>query len=79
MQFAVEHGLESGARNVAIAATVDGVTDGHVIGGDAFGDGAGGATDAKEPANDFLTGSDFGKGAIPARVQVDLESLVVGV
>ena len=42
-------------------------------------DGAGGATDTKEPANDFLAGSDFGKGAIPARVQVDLESLVVGV
>jgi hypothetical protein len=34
---------------------------------------------AEEPAHDFLAGADLREGAVEARVEVDLERLVVGI
>ena len=75
----VEHRLQAHARNVALGVPVDGVADRHVVGRDALGDGAGRAADAEEPAHDLLAGADLRKGAVEARVEVDLERLVVGI
>ena len=75
----LEHDLEALAADVAIAVAVDGVADDHVIGGDALGDGAGGATDAEEPAGDFLACADLGEGAVFAGVEVDAEGLLVSI
>ncbi len=73
-----EHGLETFAGDVAWASAVDGVAHGHVVGGHGFGDGAGGAADFEEPRSGFLTGSDFGEGAVFGGIEVELEGFVAG-
>ncbi len=73
----VEHALQALARDVALGVPIDGVTDGHVVSGDALGDGARRAAHAKEPAHHFLTGADLGERSVAPRVQVDGERLAV--
>ncbi len=75
--FVIEHRLQALAADIAIGVAVNGVADDHVVGRNGFGDGAGRAADAEEPAGHFLSGADFGEGAVLGRVQVDLERLLM--
>ena len=78
-ELVVEHRVEAVLADVAVARAVDGVAEGHVVGRHGLGDGAGGAADAEEPARHLLAGADLGERAVVARVQVDLQRLLMGV
>jgi hypothetical protein len=73
----VQHGFQPLAADIAIGMAVNGVADGHVVGRNGLGDGAGGAADAEEPPGHLLPGADFRKGAVFGRVQIDLERLLM--
>ena len=75
--FVIEHRFQALAADVTLGVPVNGVADGHVVGGDGLGDGAGRAADAEKPAGHFLSGADFGEGAVFGRVQVDLERFLM--
>ena len=75
----VQHRLQPGFGDVAVDLAVDGVADGHVVGGDRLGDRARRPADAEEPAGHLLTGTDFGHRPVPARIQVDAQGLLMGV
>ena len=75
----VEHRLEARPADVALGLAVDGVADGHVVGGHALGDGARGAADPEEPADDLLPGADLGERAVAPSVEVDRQRLGVGI
>src|SRR5206468_3763991 len=79
IKFVVEHCLQPIARNVAVDVTVDGVAHLHVISRDAFRDRPGGAADPEKPANYFLPRADLGKRAVPARIDIDLQRLGMGI
>jgi hypothetical protein len=76
--FVVEHEREALARHVAGRLAVDGVAEGHVVGGDGLGDGAGGAARLEEHARDLLAGADFREGAVLGIVEIDREGLAAG-
>ena len=73
----VEHALQAFARDVALAAAVDGVADRHVVSGYGFGNGAGRRADLEKPARDLLSGADFGERAVANRIEVDPERFLV--
>ncbi len=73
----IEHGFQALAADVTIGVAVNGVADRHVVGGNGFGDGAGRAADAEEPARHLLSRADLGEGAVLAGIQVDLERLLM--
>ena len=75
----VEHRLQPGLGDVAVDLAVDGVAHRHVVGRHRLGDRPGRAADAEEPAGHFLTGADLGHRAVPTRVKVDAERLLVRV
>ena len=75
--FVIEHRFQALAADVTIGVAVNGVADGHVVGGNGFGNRAGGAAHAEKPARHLLPGADFGKRAVFGRVQVDLERLLM--
>src|SRR5439155_9880965 len=79
IKFAVEHRLEPVARNVAVSVTVDGIAHLHVISRHALRDCPGSATDAEKPAHHFLACADLGKSAVPARIEIDLQRLGMGI
>ena len=73
----VEHALQAFTRDVALAAAVNRVADGHVVRGHRLGDCAGRAAHFEEPARDFLPGADLGESAVTERIEVDLERLLI--
>ncbi len=73
----IEHALQALARDVALAAAVNRVADGHVIGGDGLGDRSRRGAHLEKPARHFLPGADFGEGAVKQRVEVDLQRFLV--
>ena len=75
LELVVEHRLEPPARDVALGLPIDGVAHLHVVSGDALRDRARRAAHAEEPADHFLPGADLGEGAVPARVEIDLQRL----
>ena len=66
-------------RDVALSVAVDGVAHLHVVGGDPLGDGARRAADAEEPAHHLLARADFREGSVPARIEVNAQSLLMRV
>src|SRR5215831_16155987 len=76
--FMVEHFLQPHSADVAVGRSVNGVAECHVIRGHGFGDCAGSATNAKESARYLLSRANFSEGAILRRIQIDVESLLVG-
>jgi len=78
-EFTVKHRLKPVARDIAVTTAVDGIAHDHVVGGNAFGHGARSRADPEEPPDHFLTGSDLREGSIPSGIQIDFQSLVVGV
>ena len=78
-KLTVEHRLKPGAGHVAVAGAVDGIADGHVVGRDALRDRACRRADAEEPTNDLLAGTDLGKRAVPAGIEVDPQGFLVGI
>ena len=79
IELVIEHGLEAFAADITVGRAVNRIADGHVVGGNGFGDGARSAADVKKPAGDFLAGADLGKGAVFLRVEIDLRRLLAGV
>ena len=75
--FVIEHRQQPLTGNITLARAVDGVADGHVVGGHAFGDGAGRRADPEEPANDFLTGADLRKGAVFPLSKIDRQRFLM--
>jgi hypothetical protein len=76
--FVIEHRLQPAAADVTIGWPVNGVADGHVIGGNGFGNGAGGAAGAKKPAGNLLRCANLGKGAVAPGIVIDPVRLLVG-
>src|SRR4030095_215780 len=76
--FMVEHFLEPHAANVAVGGSVNGVAERHVIRGHGLGDCAGRTANAKESARYLLSRANFSEGAILRRIQIDVESLLIG-
>ncbi len=72
----LEHRLQPLTAYVAGAGSINGIRHFHVIGGNAFGDGAGGTAGAEEPTDHFLARTDFGEAAIAARIEVYLQRLL---
>ena len=73
----IKHRLQPFAADVTLRAAVDRVAHLHIVSGHTLGDRAGGATDAKEPPNDFLSGADFREGSVSSVVQVNAERFLV--
>jgi hypothetical protein len=67
----VEHRLQASHGHVPIGLAVDGVADGHVVGGHRLGDRPGRPSDLEEPPDHLLAGADLGDGPVPARIEVD--------
>ena len=78
-KFVVEHGGDALLADVAFAGAVNRITEGHVVGAHRLGDGAGGAADAEKPPGHFLPSANFGEGPVEARIQIDLQRLLVRV
>ena len=75
----IQHRLETSGRHVPVGLAVDGVAHRHVVSRDRLGDRACCAADPKEPARHFLARTDLGDGAVPARIEVDPQRLLMGV
>ena len=73
----VEHGFQPLAADITLGVAVNGVADRHVVGGDGLGDGARRAAHAEKPARHLLARADFGKGAVLAGIQIDLQRLLM--
>ena len=74
-EFVVEHRLEPVARNVSVNVPVDGVAYFHVVSRHALCDRPRSAADPEKPAHHFLSRADLGKGAVPARIEINPERL----
>jgi hypothetical protein len=77
--FVVQHVLKSFTTNIAFALAINRVANGHVIRGHTLGYRASGPSDSKEPAYYLLARTDFRKGAIAVRVEVDGEGFTFSV
>ena len=67
----VEHLLDSFPRDIPLRLAVDGVADGHVVGGDRLRHRACRAAHGEEPAGHLLAGADLGEVAIDRVVEID--------
>src|SRR5262245_41696493 len=76
--FMIEHFLEPHAADVAVGRSVNGVAKCHIIGGHGLGDRAGCTANAEESARYLLSRANFSESAILRRIQIDVESLLVG-
>src|ERR1700677_1375863 len=75
--FAVHHGFEAFFGNVTGAGTVQIVANFLVIRRDGFSNSPGGSSNYQKPPHDFLAGTNFGKGAIAGRIQIDAEGFLM--
>jgi hypothetical protein len=75
----IEHRLQPGARNVSVGVPIDGVAYFHVVSRHALRDCPGSAADPEKPAHHFLSRANFGKGSVPARIEIDPERLGMGI
>jgi hypothetical protein len=73
----IKHRCQPLAADITISRPVKRVADGHVIGRDGFCHGRCRTTDMKEPSRYFLPRTDFRKGAVLSRVEIDLKCLLV--
>src|SRR4030095_13893804 len=76
--FVIEHFLEPHTAHVAVRRTVNGIAESHVIGRHGLGDCAGGTANAEESARYLLSRANFSEGAVLRRIQIDVESLLIG-
>src|SRR5689334_5132923 len=60
----VEHSLQASAADIAVCRSINCVAECHVVRRHGLRDRAGRAADTKEPARDFLPGTDFSEGPI---------------
>lgn len=74
----LEHFNDALDGYVASDFSVDGVAEGHVVGGHGLGDGSGGASSLEEVATGLLSCSDFSEGAVPQGIEIDGEGFAVG-
>ena len=69
----VEHLLDPFPRDIPWRLAVDGVADGHVVGGNRLRDGSGCAAHGEEPAGHLLPSADLGEVAVDGVVEIDGE------
>jgi hypothetical protein len=69
----VEHLLDPLPRDIPLRLAVDGIADGHVVGGDRLRHRARRAPHGEEPAGHLLAGADLGEVAVDRVVEVDGE------
>src|SRR6516164_4949086 len=74
----VEHFLQTHGADVAVGRSVNGVAECHVIRGHGLGDCAGCTANTEKSARYLLSRANFSEGAILRRIQIDVESLLVG-
>lgn len=67
----IEHLLETLPGNITLRVAVNRITHPHVISGDALSYRARGTACFEEMADNFLTGTDFGKSAIGRPIKID--------
>ncbi len=73
----VQDALQALPAHATLTSPVDRVAHGHVVRRDRLGHRARSPTDTEKPPRDFLPGPDLGKGAKFARIEIDLERLLV--
>src|SRR5438128_679982 len=73
----VQHRPETDAADIPVGRSVNRVAEGHVVSRHRLCDCARGAADKKEPARDFLAGSNFREGPVTFGVEINLERLLV--
>src|SRR5262249_6517299 len=76
--FMAEHFLQPHAADVAVGRSVNGIAECHIIRGHGLGDCAGCTANTEESARYLLSSANFSEGAILRRIQIDVESLLVG-
>jgi hypothetical protein len=59
--------------------SIDGVAHLHVVSRHALGNRARSASDPEKPAHHFLTRADFGKRAVPSRIEIDPKRFGMGI
>ena len=69
--FVVEHLPDPLPRNVALRLAIDGVADGHVVGGNRLRHSAGRPAHSEKPAGHLLAGSDLGEVTVDRVIEVD--------
>ena len=73
-----QHGLEALAAHIAARGTIDGVAEGHVVGGHGFCNSSSSTSCREEVPGHLLTGSDFGECAVESVVQIHPQRLALG-
>src|SRR5882672_142035 len=77
LMLVIEHALEALPGYVALTPAINRITDGHVIRRHRLGNCAGSPAHLEEPACHLLSSADLGKRAVPQRIKVDLQRLLV--
>src|SRR5207245_8053486 len=75
VELVVEHCLQPPPRDITLRVSINGVAHFHVVSRDALRDRPSGAADAEKPAHHLLSGADFRKRSVPARIEVDPQRL----
>ena len=65
--------------DIALGWPINGITDRHVVRGNCFCDRARRAAGAEKPTGNLLPRADFGKRAVTAGVQIDLQRFLIGI
>src|SRR3954454_10428688 len=73
----IQHGVESGSADVAIARTVNGVAELHVVSRHGFRDRIGGSSHLKKATRHFLPRADLRKSSVAFAIEIYLERFLV--
>jgi hypothetical protein len=79
IELAVEHRLQPLARDITLRVSIDSVTHFHVVSRHALRDRARRAADTEKPAHHLLPGADLSERSVPARIEIDLQRLRMGI
>src|ERR1041385_3025197 len=77
--FIVQHRVQTPPADVAISGAVNGVAHSHIIGGNCFRHGSGGAAGAEKATRDLLSRADLGEGAVSFGVVIDALRFLTGI
>ena len=79
IELAVEHRLQPATRDIPLRMPINGVAHFHVVSRHALGDGSSRAAHAKEPTHYLLACSNLSECPVPARIEIDLQCLRMGI
>src|SRR6266699_3299675 len=79
IELAVEHRLQPLARDITLRVPIDSVTHFHVVSRHALRDRPRRPADAEKPTHHLLPGADLRERPVPARIEIDLQRLGMGI